>query len=154
MIDLAPFHQVDVVSPHLHFLIETTSWALRTPNTKLPLLTVAIRNVYKSILQLFNVHSVQNGSPELTTYVLTCVLIPMSGLSFVQSVAKHLLANMIGKDTKAYIQEKRNLSARASLSKVASGVAVGDSHVQMRWADISVLKQVGYVSNLFLMKRL
>jgi hypothetical protein len=93
---------------------------------------VAIRNVYKSILQLFNVHFVQNGSPELTTYVLICVLIPMSGLSSVQSVAKHLLANMIGKDTKACIQEKRNLSARASLSKVASGVAVGDLHVLMR----------------------
>ena len=73
----------------------------------------------------------------------------MNGRSFVQYAAKPLLVNTIENGTKAYIQARRNSSAKASLSKAVNGVAVDDLHVLMHWDDISDPKQVGYVSNLF-----
>lgn len=129
LIDLGLLLQAGVVSRHRHFPIEIIFWALQILSIKLQLLT-GMQSAYKSTQQHFNVHCALNGSPVHTICAHICGLILMSVLSCVRFVVKHLLANMIGNDTKGCIQARRNLFARASLSKAANGVVAAALLVQ------------------------
>lgn len=142
-IDLALLLLAGVVSLHRHFLIEIIFWALQILIIKLQLL-MAMQSACKSTQQHFNVHCAPNGSPVHTICARICGLIQMSVLSCVQFVVKHLLANTTGNGTKDCIQERRNSSARASLSKAASGAVAAVLLEQTLWAGISVLKLAEY----------
>src|SRR5690242_6106987 len=110
---------------------ETTFWILPIPRGPAILVTAPTQSAHKSTQLLSSVHCVQSASQELTICVRICAPTPMSVLSCAAFVARHLLVSTIGNDTRACTQARRSLSAVAISRKMATGVVVGDSRVQM-----------------------
>lgn len=108
----------------------------------------------KSIQLHFSVTSVLSASPVHTICDLIYAPIRMRDHLSVLFVAKHLLANMIGRDMKDSIRERRNLSAGEIWHVGDSGDVAGDSLAQMLSGAISDLKLAGFVSNHYLTKKL
>lgn len=74
--------------------------------------------------------------------------------SSAQYASKHLHASTTANATRACIQARKSLSAKASCTRhqAQCGAVAAGSLVLTRWADTSGLKPVGYASNHFSMK--
>lgn len=105
------------------------------------------RSVHRSTQRHSNVRSVPSVSPVLIICALTSVLTRTRGLLFALSAGKHLRASMTAKDTKAFIQERKNLSVAGNLHGEVNGDAAVVLLVQTLLGAILGPKQAGSVSN-------
>jgi hypothetical protein len=129
----APFHQMIVleqvrlvgdVNPHHRYRTGTIFLGLPTLSIKLHPTIAAMSSVFKNTPPHSNVLSVPRDLLALTIYVLICVPIPMNALLYAQYAARLLHVSMIESVMRVFTQGRRNLYAKASLSRVASGAVV------------------------------
>lgn len=93
--------------------IVTTSWISLIPRGRLPL-TAQTPSARRNTLLRSSAPYAPSASPERTIFDRICEHIRMSGRSFAVFAAKHSLASMTGSGTRAYIRERRSLSAAAT----------------------------------------
>ena len=104
-------------------------WIWQTPNARVQYLGTL--SAFRSIPLRSNAPSVQSGSPAHITCAPISERTQMSDLSFVPSVARLSLDNMIENATKDFIRVKRSSSVGVTSQGAVIGDVVAVSRVQM-----------------------
>lgn len=118
------------------------------PTPKEQLLAETTPSAPKNTLPLSSAHYVQRSLRVHTTCDRIFALTRTRGRLSAPSAAKHLLANTIERDMKAYTRERRSSSAKVNSAIRNNGGVVADLRARMLSAVISAQKQDVCVSSL------